>query len=127
MQSKSKYMISTCIAKQPWQLDSIRVKSGNRERGIHRKQREKRSQNSLATVTTRLSAWEGMTLPLRLMITAPLLRGHTATTKNSPSKSSCISGSTDNTHQWSGEPQTALTAAPAKTWSFAPSLLSSQP
>lgn len=97
-----------------WQLDSIRVKCGNTERGIHRKQREKHSQNSLATVTTRLSAWEGMTLPLCLMITAPLFRGHAATTKNSPSKWSHISGSTDDTHQWFGEQQTALTVAPVK-------------
>lgn len=35
-----------------WQLNSIRVKSGSTERGVHRKQREKSSQNSLATVST---------------------------------------------------------------------------
>lgn len=61
MQSKSKYMMSTYSANQPAprkrrqarrQLNSTGVKSGNTGRGVHRKQREKHSQNSLATVTT---------------------------------------------------------------------------
>lgn len=38
--------------------------------------------------------------------------------KNSTSKWSPISGSTDYTHGWSGEQQTAPTAAPAKPQSF---------